>query len=187
MNFSIAQRKSLILCNGSYALCSASTCEPTERLIQVQNEWFREAVCVCPVFEGEALGELNGGTMGDSCDPPNNGIWSLFSIQCNIPQEKFNWSSNWHFSQAPIVVCPASLDLGKEFVNCFSFACQKTEIVNNVQLAECWCAMGNSLRGLHVPLQTGFVTQAGGGDPNVCFQHPVAGPFAFQNELRNAI
>src|SRR5262245_35836609 len=97
-------------CVGDYALCAASTCPPTGGTIAVNTATgtanFPVAECTCPIFNGPAIADLNGGNMQGRCEPPpDNGVWSLYSPQGHIPQEINDWSKGKKQSAAPIFVC----------------------------------------------------------------------------------
>src|SRR5215831_14148478 len=113
-------------CPGRYALCAASICTPTGNTIKVNgsNQKFTEADCLCPVFTGFGIADVKAGTMQGSCAAPTQGgIWSLYSVQPEIPQEINGWVTTSPQADAPPMECPKDLNLGTEQVNCFSFAC----------------------------------------------------------------
>ena len=173
-------------CIGDFALCAASTCTPTGGMIEVNTATgtapFPAAQCTCPIFSGPAIADLNGGNMQGSCDPPSsNGVWSLYSLSLHIPQAINDWSRRRKKSEAPGFVCPADLDLGDQFVNCFSFACERAGKINGVEVATCLCPLGESLDGKSVQADTAFATQAGQCNEDICSQHPVSGPFSFDD------
>jgi len=166
-------------CTGKYALCAASTCTPTGNKIKVNgnNIPFDEADCLCPVLDGVSVADVNGGTMKGDCKPPSdNGVWSLYSLENNIPQEV----TNWFPAETQFLGCPARLNQGKEQVNCFSFACDNLTVINGALVATCHCAKGENPFAQHVPPATAFVTEAGQGDESFCFKHPVAGSMKTQ-------
>ena len=161
-------------CTGPYALCAASTCTPTGNTIKVNgsNTKFPEADCLCPVFDGLSIADVNGGNMTGSCNPPSNGgVWSLYFPHLEIPQEITGWVA----AEAPFLKCSKDLHQGDQQVNCFSFACDPPTIINGVMVATCHCPMGESPEGKKVPPPTTFVTQAGQGNTAFCSAHPVAG------------
>jgi len=173
-------------CFGDFALCAASTCTPAGGTIAVNTatgtQDFPSAQCICPIYSGPAIADVNGGNMQGNCDPPpNNGIWSLYHPQGHIPQALNDWSRVHKKSAAPAQVCPADLGLGDQLANCFSFACVRAGKIRGVEVATCLCALGESLEGTPVPTHTAFVTQAGQCNEDICSQHPVSGPFPFDN------
>jgi len=188
------------LCPGEFALCAASICTPTGRKIKVKCEAdesgcvdgiasFDEAQCICPIFPGPSIGDVNGGNIaqplgpGHCLVPPtivngmpvDDGIWSLYSPQAQIPQEINNWNQGKKKSAAPPNFCRASAM--NTFANCFSFACERAGKINGVEVANCFCPIGESLTGTVVNPGTGFTTQAGQGKRDICSQLPVGGPF----------
>jgi hypothetical protein len=173
-------------CSGYYALCAASTCTPTGKMITVRVTSggfarFPEVECTCPVFSGEGLGDLNGGNMRGSCEPPGPGrIWSLFFPKSEIAQEINNWVPTGPGAAAPPQICPASLSQGDKLSNCFSFSCENEMWIKNVPVVTCHCPMGESFAGTKVPSNTAFATQAGQGKTRACFQHPVSVPISLQ-------
>jgi hypothetical protein len=165
------------ICSGEFALCAASTCQPTGRSITVNvtsggTASFPEADCTCPIFSGPALADLTGGNMQGTCTPPPDQIWSLFQSRLEIPQA----ITDWQLSPAPWQACPASLRQGNQQVNCGSFACDKAGEINGIPVATCHCALGESPNGTPVPADTSFLIQVGQGNQTLCYQHPVGGP-----------
>ena len=168
------------ICTGPFALCAASTCTATGRSITVNvtaggTASFPQYDCTCPILSGPAIADLNGGNMQGSCKPPPDQVWSTYSPRPRIPQALTGWSRGVPESNAPPLVCPASLNLGDQQVNCFSFACDPAGSINGVPVATCHCALGESEEGTSVPPNTTFFTQAGQGDRAVCADHPVGG------------
>lgn len=171
------------ICQGYYALCSASTCTPTGNRIRVNGtpRMFPEADCTCPIFSGNAIADVIGGNMKGSCAAPSpDGIWSLYSLMVEMPQEINGWVTSGPKAAAPPLVCSANDHQGDQQVNCFSFECDTQRYINGVPVATCHCAMGESPAAQPVPPDTAFLTQAGQKHPSVCFKHPVAGTISFE-------
>jgi hypothetical protein len=182
-------------CPGDFALCAASICTPTKEMIEVKTAdgtaFFSEAQCICPIFPGPSIADVSGGNMGRPLGPGNctaptivngmdvgdDGIWSLYSPQGHIPQEINNWNQGEKKSAAPFNICPASTT--NTFANCFSFACVRAGKINGVEVATCFCPIGESLTGKEVDPGTPFGTQAGQGNEAICSQLPVAATFPF--------
>jgi len=182
-------------CQGDFALCAASICTRTGRMIDVKTATgtasFDEAQCTCPIFPGPSIADVNGGNMGlrsgpGRCTPPtivngidvgDDGIWSLYSPMAAIPQEINNWNQGKKKSAAPPNFCPASAT--NTFANCFSFACVRAGKINGVEVATCFCPIGESLTGGVVTSGTPFGTQAGQGNEDICSEIPVGAPFPF--------
>jgi len=180
-------------CPGDFALCAASICTPTGGTIEVKTATgtasFPEAQCICPIFPGPSIGDVSGGNIaqplgpGHCFEPPtivngvpvDNGIWSLYSPQAQIPQEINNWNQGKKKSAAPPNFCPASAT--NTFANCFSFACERAGKINGVEVANCFCPIGEDLTGAVVAPGTPFGTQAGQGNEDICSQLPVGAPF----------
>ena len=188
------------LCPGDFALCAASICMPTGGKIKVTTATgtasFDEAKCICPILPGPSIGVVKGGNIaeplgpGHCFEPPDmvngmpvrrhEGIWSLYSPKRHIPQEINNWSLLPRKTAAPINTCPDSKMTTKNtFANCFSFACERAGKINGVEVANCFCPIGESLTGTVVEPGTQFTTQAGQDNQNVdiCLELPVGGPF----------
>ena len=190
------------LCPGDFALCAASICTPTGGTIEVTCEAgtsgcpngtasFPEAKCICPIFPGPSIGDITGGNIaeplgpGHCSEPPDmvngvpvdNGLWSLYSLRRHIPQEINNWSLLPRKTAAPINNCPASPIKMNTFAQCFSFACERAGKINGVEVANCFCPIGESLTGTVVNPGTEFATQAGQGNEHICSEIPVGGPF----------
>lgn len=171
-----AAAPTLQICNGDFALCAASPCTPTGGQIKVNGSTFQEASCICPILRGPAVADITGGNMKGSCAAPEapGGIWSLFAPREHIPQAITNWSRVPSKSAAKILICPASLNLGEQMVNCFSFACTEIKPIHGVKVADCRCPIGVGLLNAPQPPATTFGTLAGQGDRNYCAKHPVS-------------
>lgn len=126
------------ICEGSFALCTASTCTPTGNKIRVNGtqRLFAEADCTCPIFSGNAIADLTGGNMQGSCSPPPNGTWSLFSLMFEIPQEINDWATSGPQALAPPLICPAKVDQGGPTGELLQLRVRHT---NKHQ----WCARGD--------------------------------------------
>ncbi len=178
----VARDHDLRICSGYYALCAASTCTPTGKMINVNVSGggvakFPEAECTCPIELGEAIADVNGGNMSGSCKPPGEGdIWSLYDPKKEIPQAITGWVPSGPAAQAPLLTCNQQLNLGHQLTNCFSFACNNERYINGVPVATCYCPLGEAPDGTSVAPHTTFVTQAGQGDDGYCAEHPVGGP-----------
>jgi hypothetical protein len=167
------------VCDGYFALCAASTCTPSGKQITVRTATggtatFPEADCTCPVLLGPSIANLAGGNMQGSCDPPGPGqIWSSYQVTNSIPQAITNWVPTLPESKAVPLFCPRRLNLGNQYAQCFSFACDSETYINNVPVVTCHCAIGATLAGTPAKSHSSFVTQAGQGDPAFCAEHPV--------------
>ena len=167
------------ICTGTYALCAAAICTPTNAIIEVNTATgtasFPAATCTCPVYYGPAMGDVNGGNMQGSCASPGpNQIWSLYYPRSNMPQEINNWSYIPKKTAAPFQLCAASDNVGTSFANCFSFACTlDRKRQNGVRTATCTCPLGENLNGTPVAADTAILTPAGQCDSTICSQHPV--------------
>ena len=126
--FGSAQAQNTITtCNGEYALCAASTCQPTGKTITVNNgSTYPEVVCRCPILNGVAIADTAAGNMKGSCTATDsNHVWSLFAPKLYYPQEASNFSKKREDMKAVVQKCDASLNQGYNASNCFSFNCKK--------------------------------------------------------------
>tara|TARA_B110000503_G_C7159487_1_gene418947 strand:+ start:357 stop:899 length:543 start_codon:yes stop_codon:yes gene_type:complete len=155
-------------CNGEFALCAASTCQPTGKMITVNGGLsYPEVVCKCPILNGKAIADPAIGNMKGSCAPTDKDhVWSLFAPQLNYPQEASNWSKLKKNMKVTVQKCDGSLNQGANASNCFSFNCKKGP--NGI--ADCKCPMAQ------MAVNTTFLTEAGQGNPEACYQHPVSAP-----------
>jgi hypothetical protein len=168
------------LCPGQFALCEASICRPTGRMITVNgpnntHPQYPEAECVCPILPGPSIADVNGGNMQGNCAPPGpHQVWSLYLPKQHLPQEINDWSRRPDESRVRMQICPGSLNLGQAFANCFSFACTIDDHPRNgVRTATCFCPLGENLDGTQVAMDASFVTPAGQCNEDVCGQYPV--------------
>ena len=158
-------------CTGDFALCAASTCTPTGNTITIKGKVYPEAVCECPVINGNSLADVDGGNMQGSCDRlDETQVWSLFSYKRYLPQE----IANWHDRRTKVQECSADLKLGHQSVNCFSMSCEITGYANGTVIASCSCPIGQSVTNDRIPPETTFLIQSGQGDPAYCAKNPVA-------------
>jgi len=147
------------ICQGEFALCAASSATPTGKNIQVNTADgkvpFPEAVAVCPVLRGNAVADVAGGNMDGDCRAPGkNQVWSLFS-----PRQHFPQAPDWK----PVKAQFRTFLTGEGTAgmsNMFSFACTKSEIVNGVQLANCYGPINEGLKGTPVIAGTEVVTES---------------------------
>ena len=167
-------------CQGYFALCAASTCKPTGKQIAVntitgRTRNFPEADCTCPVILGPSLANLAGGNMQGSCDPPGPvQLWSTFQLRPDIPQAITNWVPHLPEAATQVQRCPASLNLGNQYAQCFSMSCDMETYINNVPVVTCHCALGATLTGGRAEPHSSFLIEAGQGDPEFCREHPVS-------------
>ena len=158
----------LTVCDGQYALCAASTCKPTNKMITGNNGVaYPEVECRCPILKGRAIADTAAGNMAGSCTPTDGQhVWSLFAPKLYYPQEASNFSNRPKDMKATVQKCDASLNLGAKSSNCFSWNCK----IGSDGIAVCSCPTGQ------VPAATTFLTEAGQGDPAACAQYPVSLP-----------
>ena len=163
-----AQTPGITTCDGEFALCAASTCKPTGRTITgTSGTPYPEVECKCPILNGRAIAATNAGNMQGSCAPTDSKhVWSLFAPKVFYPQEASNFSHKPKDMKATVQKCDASLNLGAQSSNCFSWNCVKG--ANGI--AVCSCPTGQ------VPPATTFLTEAGQGNPAACAQYPVSLP-----------
>ena len=164
----------LTTCDGQYALCAASTCKPvlnkdgTPKMITGNNGVaYPEVECRCPILEGRAIADTKAGNMAGSCTPTDSQhVWSLFAPKVYYPQEASNFSKKPKDMKATVQKCDASLNLGAQSSNCFSWNCK----IGADGIAICSCPAGQ------VPAATTFLTEAGQGNPAACAEYPVSLP-----------
>tara|TARA_R110000787_G_scaffold36798_3_gene93661 strand:- start:161 stop:742 length:582 start_codon:yes stop_codon:yes gene_type:complete len=166
--FPMQSKADLTICQGKYALCAASTCQPTGKTITANNgNTYPEVVCKCPIIDGESIADTTMGNMQGSCAPTDDKhVWSLFAPKKRYPQEASNFSNRPKDMEAVAQKCDSSLNQGYNASNCFSFNCK----IGRDNIAICRCPMGQ------VPAATTFLTEAGQGNPEACYQHPVSLP-----------
>ena len=165
----------LEICDGKFALCAASTCVPTGKTITVQGKEYPEASCQCPVLEGKALADVDGGNMQGTCDTKDKAqVWRLFSYKAFLPQQMNDWSKSPAKQKTRVQECGSELNLGADTVNCFSMSCEITKDINGTEIASCSCPIGQSVENTDVDPATSFLIQSGQGNPEYCDKNPVA-------------
>ena len=155
----------LALCHGQYALCAASSTEPTGETIYVNGVAFAEGVSVCPVLHGVSIANLS--LMGGSCEAPKGKVWSLFAPLKSYPQ-----APTWAVTPAVIRTFVTTAEAGMS--NMWSFPCRvRPKKVNGATLADCTGPMNESpWTGTAIPVGTKVGTAAPVGAAN-----PVGGNF----------
>ena len=147
----------LAICRGEYALCAASSAEPTGGSIVVNGVTFREGVAICPVMIGPSIADMN--LMNNSCDAPKgkNSVWSLFSARQSYPQ-----APSWKRQPAVHRTFTTTALPGGGMSNMWSYPCVKlSQRVNGVQLARCFGPLNESpWTGGRVPTGSNVVTNA---------------------------
>jgi hypothetical protein len=159
----------LTICQGEFALCAASTCKPTGKMILTNSGTeYPEVVCRCPILNGPNIADTSMGNMKGSCEPTDSKhVWSTFWPRLEYPQEVNNFSHKPKDMKVVVQKCGAELQQGARASNCFSFNCEK----GPDGIAICKCPMGQ------VPADTAFLIEAGQGDPKACYKHPVSFPY----------
>jgi hypothetical protein len=134
---------------------------------------YPEVECRCPILNGRAIAETTAGNMKGSCTPTDSKhVWSLFAPKLFYPQEANNFSSLPWKQKVTVQKCDASLNLGAQSSNCFSWNCVK----GADGIAVCSCPTGQ------VPPATSFLTEAGQGNSEACAQYPVSLPLKAQDK-----
>ena len=157
----------LALCHGQYALCAASSTEPTGETIYVNGVAFAEGVAVCPVMHGVSIANL--ALMNGSCEAPKGKVWSLFAPLKSYPQ-----APTWAVTPAVIRTFVTTAGVGGGMSNMWSFPCTvRPKRVNGVTLSDCKGPMNESpWTGTLIPAGTTVGTAAPVGAAN-----PVGGNF----------
>lgn len=153
------------LCHGQYALCAASSTEPTGNTIMVNGIAFPEGRSVCPVLSGISIGNLS--LMNGSCEAPKGKVWSLFSNAKSYPQ-----APDWKVVTATFRIFTTTAEAGMS--NMWSFPCTvRPKKINGATLADCTGPMNESpWTGTTIPAGTKVGTAAPVGAAN-----PVGGNF----------
>ena len=141
-----------------------------QKTIQTATGPYPEVVCTCPILNGPAIADTSMGNMKGSCTPTDSKhVWSLFWPRMEYPQQARDFSHNPKDMKVTIQKCDAKLMQGGNASNCFSFNCEKDK--NGLI---CKCPMGQ------VKPHTGFLIEAGQGDPSACYDYPVSFPYGPQ-------
>jgi len=173
----VSDTPQLTICSGNYALCAASTCEPTGKtMVTNDGKTYPEMVCTCPVLNGPSIADLSAGQMKGTCDvaDPEKDVWSLFAPKFYYPQEASDFVQEpKSATQVTAQNCPG--ELAPQSVNCFGMPCTyEPELINGTLVASCTCPSRQIEKG------TDFLIEAGQGDPSYCAKHPVSAPNPFE-------
>ena len=153
------------LCQGQYALCAASSTEPTGNTVVVNGITFPEGKSVCPVLNGISIGNLS--LMNGSCEAPKGKVWSLFSNAKSYPQ-----APDWKVVTATFRIFTTTAEAGMS--NMWSYPCTvRPKKINGATLADCTGPMNESpWTGTAIPVGAKVGTAAPVGAAN-----PVGGNF----------
>jgi hypothetical protein len=144
--------------------------------MKIGNQTFPEMSCLCPIYTGRALADLNGGNMNGTCETsnPKQNIWSEYAPIAEIPQLIQNWKCTEQAAFAPVLYCErnATDSIWNTDVNCFSMLCSRIAPIQGIEMANCSCPLLEDLSGDRNSGKR-FVTQAGQGNSEYCSQNPV--------------
>ena len=148
---------------------------------------YPEAVCTCPVITKEiayqngadltGFATLDEGNMNGSCQPPSKDtIWSYASTAIQMfPQESTN--PPFQMKEYAMQTCPAG---SGQAVNCWDYLCKRDgKKVNGVEVATCYCPIGESILGHPAKASDDLLTGAGAyyNNPSqACAMYPVSFP-----------
>jgi hypothetical protein len=148
------KKSGLTFCSGNFALCAAANCTATGEKIKVKGKKYPAASCECPILNGWSIADVNAGNMTGSCDPPPNGVWSMYAPLTEVPQE--DTMPAWQTVAATSLTCAGAA----EYAQCFSFSCVLDGTVNGQALAKCTCPIDKARKQ--------FVTAGGNCEVSNC-------------------
>ena len=159
------QTKAVYIYKGKFALCAASSAEPTGNLITVQGRTFIEGCAVCPVLDGPSIG--NRFLVPDptvSPDGTDSTFWSFFWYADSLPQAP-TWETLPTVNRSFIV----SDTVGGGMSNMFCMPCKYFKEVNGVTLVKCYGPLNEAAvplrKALRVHKGQTSITQAPLGAP----------------------
>jgi len=152
----------LIVCHTRYALCAASATLPNGKTMTINGVVFPQGVAVCPVLEGESIGNR---TLMGSCKAPAgpDTVWSTFSGATEYPQ-----APTWAVAPVAVRTFVTTSAPGGGMSNMWSYPCTvRPKKVNGATLADCVGPLNESpWNGGRVPAGSSVVTSAPVGAAN---------------------
>ena len=132
----VAYEKALVIVEGKFAFCGASSAKPTGKKIVVEGREFWEGVAACPVMDGPSIANNilvpNPNITPDSTDKT---VWSYFWYYDSVPQ-----APTWE--KLPTVNRTFKINTSKPDSSERNMWCMPCKIlpqrVNGVTIAECY-------------------------------------------------
>jgi hypothetical protein len=132
----VAYEKALVVVEGKFAFCGASSAKPTGKRIVVEGREFWEGVAACPVMDGPSIANNilvpNPNITPDSTDKT---VWSYFWYYDSVPQ-----APSWE--KLPTVNRTFTINISKPDSSESNMWCMPCKIlpqrVNGVTIAECY-------------------------------------------------
>ena len=132
----VAYEKALVIVEGKFAFCGASSAKPTGKKIVVEGREFWEGVAACPVMDGPSIANnilvSNPNITPDSTDKT---VWSYFWYYDSVPQ-----APTWE--KLPTVNRTFKINTSKPDSSESNMWCMPCKIlpqrVNGVTIAECY-------------------------------------------------
>jgi len=132
----VAYEKALVVVEGKFAFCGASSAKPTGKRIVVEGREFWEGVAACPVMDGPSIANNilvpNPNITPDSTDKT---VWSYFWYYDSVPQ-----APSWE--KLPTVNRTFTINTSKPDSSESNMWCMPCKIlpqrVNGVTIAECY-------------------------------------------------
>ena len=132
----VAYEKALVIVEGKFAFCGASSAKPTGKKIVVEGREFWEGVAACPVMDGPSIANNilvpNPNITPDSTDKT---VWSYFWYYDSVPQ-----APTWE--KLPTVNRTFKINTSKPDSSESNMWCMPCKIlpqrVNGVTIAECY-------------------------------------------------
>jgi len=132
----VAYEKALVIVEGKFAFCGASSAKPTGKKIVVEGREFWEGVAACPVMDGPSIANNilvpNPNITPDSTDKT---VWSYFWYYDSVPQ-----APTWE--KLPTVNRTFKINTSKPDSSESNMWCMPCKIlpqrVNGITIAECY-------------------------------------------------
>ena len=132
----VAYERALVVVEGKFAFCGASSAKPTGKRITVEGKEFLEGVAACPVMDGPSIANNilvpNPNITPDSTDKT---VWSYFWYYDSVPQ-----APTWE--KLPTVNRTFTINTNKPDSSESNMWCMPCKIlpqrVNGVTIAECY-------------------------------------------------
>jgi len=131
----VAYEKALIVVEGKFAFCGASSAKPTGKRITIEGREFWEGVAACPVMDGPSIANTilvpNPTITPDSTDKT---VWSYFWYYDSVPQ-----APTWNKLPTVNRTFTITKSPDSSMSNMWCMPCKiLPQKVNGVTIAECY-------------------------------------------------
>ena len=130
----VAHEKALVIVEGKFAFCGASSAKATGNTVIVEGKEFLEGVAACPVMDGFSIANnILVPNPSVTPDGTEGTVWSFFWYYDEVPQAP-TWETSTTVNRSFVIGDTPTTQMS----NMFCMPCKVIKSVNGVELAECF-------------------------------------------------